>query len=708
MNGKKILLILLLLSVLGLLKMYGFEELLTLEALKEQQGRFQSLYRQNSFGFCLLFSSIYILSTALALPGAAILTLAAGAIFGPMAGIPLVSFSSTLGATLSFLISRFLLRNWVEKRFERQLSAINQGMEREGGFYLFTLRLIPAFPFFMVNILMGLTRMRTAPFFLISLLGMLPGTVLYVNAGRQLSLIASPADILSLPLLLSLALLGILPLATKRMVDYIRRRRCYRPFKKPSRFDYNMVVIGGGAAGLVTAYLCSSLKARTALVEKNKMGGDCLNTGCVPSKTLLKTASLIAKAKQCQKYGIEKMEVAFNFAQVMERVKSTIKKIEPHDSIERYKKLNVDCFTGSAEIVSPWEVRIDDKTITTAHITVATGATPFIPPIPGIENADWITSDTLWDLVELPQRLVILGAGPIGVEMAQAFCRLGSHVTMVQRSARILSQEDSDVAQELARQLSTEGVSILTQHSPLRFENNTLIVQNKQGEQTPIPFDKILIAVGRTPRVQGFGLEKLGVQLRSNGTIEANSWLQTNYPNISVCGDVTGPFQFTHTAAHQAWYCAVNALFGRFKKFPVDYSTIPKAIYTDPEIATVGKSEQDCRSSGTAYEVTRYHFDDLDRAITDGEEHGFIKVLTRPKSDKILGATVVGPRAGELILEFVTAMKHNFGLNAILSTIHPYPTFGEANKYLAGNWRKSHKPEKILKLIEKYHSWNRG
>ena len=708
MLWKKIFLIILIVSIPVTMKLYGFDEFFTLEFLKEKQWQLQSLYQQNPLGLIALFSSTYLLVTALSLPGAAILTLAAGAIFGFSMGLPLVSISSTFGATLAFLVSRFLLRSRIEKMFSRQLDTINRGIDREGGFYLFTLRLIPVFPFFLVNMLTGLTRMKITPFFFISLVGMLPGTVLYVNAGQHLSRIQTPGDVLSLPLFLSLALLGILPLVAKRIVENIRIRRCYRRFKKPSRFDYNMIVIGGGSAGLVTSYLCASLRAKVALIEKNKMGGDCLNTGCVPSKALLKSASLIAMAKQSQKYGIEKMETTFKFTQIMERVRNTIKKIEPHDSIDRYKSLGVDCFAGKAEILSPWEVRINNKVLTTTHITIATGATPSIPPLAGIKNIDFLTSDTIWNLEELPKNLLIMGAGAIAVEMAQAFCRLGSTVTIIQRSSRILSREDDDVAKELERQLLEEGVSILTDHTPLRFENNHLIAQNKKNESVSLSFDKILVATGRTPRLKGFGLEELGIELRQDGSIKADPWMRTNFPNIWVCGDVTGPFRFTHTAAHQAWYCSVNALFGRFKKFKVDYSAVPRAIYTNPEIAVVGKNEKECQSEKIDYETTKYHLCDLDRAITDSEDRGFVKVLTRPGTDKIIGATIVGSHAGELILEFVTAMKHNFGLGAILGTIHPYPTLGEANKYLAGHWRKAHKPERLLKIIEKYHSWVRG
>ena len=708
MAWKKILPILLVLFALSALQISGFGDLLTLEFVEREQIRWEAFYQRNPLGALAAFSAVYILATSLALPGAAILTLAAGSFFGFWAGVPLVSLSSTVGATLSFLLSRSLMRDWVEKNFSRQSATVNRGIEREGGFYLFAIRLIPVFPFFLVNILMGLTRIKIAPFFFISAMGMLPGTLVYVNAGQQLSRIQSTDDILSPFLLLSLALLGILPWASKKTLERVRTKQCYRKFKKPSRFDYNMVVIGGGAAGLVTAYLGSSLKARIALIEKHKMGGDCLNTGCVPSKALLKSASLIAQAKQSQKFGIEKMDVTFEFSQIMERIKNIIKKIEPHDSIERYKKLNVDCFTGKAQILSPWEVQVNGKVLTTAHITIATGATPTIPPIPGIENADLVTSDTLWDLKTLPRRFLVLGAGAVGVEMAQAFCRLGSRVTMIQRSSHILSREDSDIAEELRRRMTEEGVEILTEHTPLRFDHNHLMVQNREGERSSLAFDKVLVASGRTPCVRGFGLERLGIRLRPDETIQTNSWLQTNFPNIWACGDVTGPFQLTHAASHQAWYCAVNALFGSWKKFNVDYSLVPRAIYTDPEIATVGKSETDCQREGTPYEITRYNLNDLDRAITDGEDRGFIKVLTHPKSDKIIGAAIAGPHAGEIILEFVTAMKHNFGLNAILGTIRPYPTFGEANKYLAGNWKKSHKPDKILSFIQKYHTWRRS
>ncbi len=686
---------------------YELTGYLTLDYLKANQAQFQDYYAENTFETLVIYIALYILSTALSLPGAAVLTLAGGALFGLVVGTVAVSFASTIGATFAFLASRFLLRDWVQEKFGDKLKSINQGVEKDGAFYLFTLRLIPAFPFFVINLAMGLTKMRVMTYFIVSQIGMLLGTIVFVNAGSQLSQIDSLKGILSPKLLFSFAALGVIPFIAKKIVAFIRAKKVYKGYKKPKHFDYNMVVIGGGSAGLVTAYISAAVNAKVALIEKHKMGGDCLNTGCVPSKALIKSASLIHKAKKSAQYGIQKMNVEFDFAEIMERVQKIIKKIEPHDSIERYTSLGVDCITGEARIITPWEIEVNGRTITTRHITIATGAAPVIPPIPGLDNADYLVSDNLWDIRELPQRFLVLGAGPIGLEMAQCFSRFGSEVTVVQRGPRIMNREDADAAEELTKQLESEGVKVLVNHQAKEFRGHTLIAET-DGRDVEIPFDKVLIAVGRRPNVKGFGLENLGVSLRSNGTIEANEYLQTNFPNIWVCGDVTGPFQLTHTAAHQAWFCSVNALFGSFKKFKVDYSVIPWATYTDPEVATVGQNEESCKMENIPYEVTKYGIDDLDRAIADSEDRGFVKVLTKPGTDKVIGATIVGQHASDLLLEFIAAMKHGFGLNAILGTIHSYPTMGEANKYLAGNWKKARKPEKLLAMIQKYHRWKRG
>ncbi|MCF8058615.1 MAG: FAD-dependent oxidoreductase [Bacteriovoracaceae bacterium] len=706
---KKLLKIVIFLGVIAAIftiRYFSLHEYLSLDFLKENLTQFKSLYTDKPILVISIFMLIYVSSTALSLPGATILTLAGGALFGLGQGLLIVSFASTFGATLAFLASRFLLRDYVQNHFSDRLKSINEGIEKEGAFYLFTLRLVPIFPFFVINLVMGLTPIKTLTFFFVSQIGMLLGTAVYVNAGLQLSQLNSLKDILSPEIFISFTALGVLPLIGKKIVNMIKSRKVFKNFKRPKAYDYNMVVIGAGSAGLVTAYISTAVNAKVALIEKHKMGGDCLNTGCVPSKALIKSAKFVHSLKQSKKFGIKEAQCDFDFKEIMGRVSNVIEKIEPHDSIERYSKLGVDCITGEAKILSPWEVEVNGRVITTKNITIATGASPFVPPLEGIKDVSILTSENLWQLDHLPKKLIILGAGPIGLEMAQSFQRLGSEVTVVEMGERILSVEDEDVSEYLLKRLRDEGVTFLLKHKATKINPTHLTVDSEKGS-LEIPFDEILVAVGRRANIKGFGLEGLNIPLRKNGTIEANEFLQTNYPNIFVCGDVTGPYQLTHTAAHQAWFCAVNALFGRFKKFKVDYSVIPWATYTDPEVATVGQNEISLKRDGIDYEVTKYGIDDLDRAIADSSDYGFVKVLTKKGSDKILGATIVGINASDLLLEFISAMKHGFGLNAILGTIHPYPTMGEANKFLAGNWKKARKPEKVLHYLRKFHRWER-
>ncbi len=704
----KFILILLIFGILFLIKHYGLQDYLTIKSLKENIDSFRGLYQQNPTQVMGAFFGLYVLTTALSIPGATILTLGAGALFGFTTGLIFVSFASTLGATLAFLGSRFLFRDAVQAKFQERLRKINEGIEKEGAFYLFTLRLVPIFPFFVINLVMGLTPIKTTTYFFVSQVGMLLGTAVYVNAGVQLAQIDSLKGILSPSLIASFTALGLLPLVGKKIINTMKARKVYKPFKKPKSFDYNMMVIGAGSAGLVTAYISAAVKAKVALVEKNKMGGDCLNTGCVPSKALIKSAKFVHSIKESQKYGIKEASCDFDFQEIMGRVHHVIEKIEPHDSIERYEGLGVECITGAAKILSPWEVEVNGKTYTTKNITIATGASPFVPSIPGIEDVSVLTSENLWELKELPEKLVILGGGPIGLEMAQSFQRLGSHVTLVEMAEHVMAAEDVDVSEFVKKRLEDEGVQILTKHKAIEFKGKTLITETPNQEKREISFDQVIVAVGRRANVKGFGLEEMGITLRNNGTIEANDFLQTNYPNIFVCGDVTGPYQLTHTASHQAWYCAVNGLFGRFKKFSTDYSVIPWATYTDPEVATVGRNEKALQKDGVEYDVTKYGIDDLDRAIADSSDYGFVKVLTAKGKDKILGATIVGVNASDLLLEFISAMKQGYGLNAILGTIHPYPTMGEANKFAAGNWKRANKPDGLLEWVKKFHDWERG
>ncbi len=682
----------------------------TLEYIQQQREVFDVFYTQNTLLTISAYVAIYILVTALSLPGAVIMTLLGGAIFGLAIGTVAVSFASTIGATLAFLVSRFLLRDYVQTKFKDKLAPINEGMEKDGAFYLFTLRLIPIFPFFVINLLMGVTRIRVWQYFFVSQLGMLPGTLVFVNAGVQLGALDSLSGILSPAMILSFALLGIMPLLSKKMIEMIKTKKVYKGYKKPKSFDFNIIVIGGGSAGLVSSYIAAAVKAKVALIEKHKMGGDCLNTGCVPSKALIRSAKMISYANRATEFGFKKMDVEFEFADVMQRVQRVIKTVEPHDSVERYQGLGVDVITGEAMIRSPYEVEVNGKVLTAKNIIVATGARPFVPDIPGLDQIEYFTSDTIWEIREQPKRLLVLGGGPIGCELAQAFNRLGVAVTLVQRDARIMLREDAEISDMVAHKFRAEGMKVCLQHNLIRIEqgaegNKAICIVD--GEEHILEFDQILLALGRKANVKGFGLEGLGVEISKAGTIAADDFLRTNFPNIFVCGDVAGPYQFTHTAAHQAWYAAVNALFSPFKKFRVDYSVIPWATYTDPEVARVGLNELEANEKGIAYEVTTYGIDDLDRAIADEEAHGLVKVLTPPGKDKILGVTIVGHHAGELIAEYVAAMKHGFGMNKILGTIHIYPTLAEANKYAAGVWKKNHKPEKLLSWVEKFHRWRR-
>ena len=701
---------------LAIAAFYAFDlgQYLNLQTLKDKQAAIAAFHADSPFLSSAAYFVIYVLATALSIPGAVLLTLAGGAVFGLFWGTVIISFASTIGATLAFLMSRFLLRDWVTRRFGQRLAAIDQGVRREGALYLFTLRLVPVFPFFLINLLLGLTAMKARTFYWVSQLGMLAGTVVYVNAGTQLARLDSLSGILSPGLLGAFALLGIFPLIARRIVEIIHANKVFAGWKKPARFERNLVVIGGGSAGLVTAYIAAAVKARVTLVEQHKLGGDCLNTGCVPSKALIRSAKFLSHITRAPEFGIAAANAQFEFADVMQRVQAVIRTVEPHDSAERYSALGVDVVHGSAKIVSPWEVEItrDDgsnQRLTTRSIVIATGARPFVPPIPGIESVGYLTSDNVWELRELPQRLVVLGGGPIGCELTQAFARLGARVTQVEMAPRIMLREDPEVSELVTQRLRAEGVAVLVDHRAKDFiidNGEKVLIAEHRGQDVRIPFDVVLVAVGRAANLKGFGLEELGIP--TGRTVDTNEFLQTSYPNIYAAGDVAGPFQFTHTAAHQAWYAAVNALFDPFKKFKADYSVIPWATFVEPEVARVGLNELEAKEKGIPHEVTTYGIDDLDRAIADSEAHGFIKVLTVPGKDKILGVTIVGEHAGDLIAEYVLAMKQGIGLNKILGTIHIYPTLAEANKYVAGNWKKAHAPQKLLAWVERFHAWRRG
>lgn len=709
MNKKKLLLLASLgVAVVGFFY-FDLHHVLTLEAIKVKQQSIGAWVSEQPFVASGAYFVIYVVVTALSLPGAAVMTLAGGAVFGFWWAFVLVSFASTIGATLAMLVSRYLLQDWVQQRFAKHLVAINNGIEREGGFYLFTLRLVVAVPFFVINLAMGLTKISVLTFFVASQLGMLAGTAVFVNAGTQLANIETISDIFSIQLLLAFALLGIFPLAAKKLVDIARSRKIYSQYKKPASFDRDVIVLGAGSGGLVAALVAATVRARVTLVEKNKMGGDCLNTGCVPSKALIRSAKLSADMQRATTLGFKAMSPVFDFSDVMERVQRIIAEIEPHDSVERYESLGVDVEIGEATLVSPWEVSVNGKILTTRNIIIATGAEPFVPPIDGIKTVPYLTSDTVWELRDQPRRLTVLGGGPIGTELTQTFARLGSEVTQVELAPRIMTREDPEVSDMVSASLQSDGATILTGHRVQAvLPDNTLLCISASGEEVHVPFDQLLVAVGRRANVTGFGAEDLGIELTERGTIAVDDYLRTNYPNIYAVGDVAGPYQFTHTASHMAWYAAVNALFGTFWKFRVDYSVVPWCTFCSPEVARVGLSESEAIAEGIAHEVTRFDVAELDRAIADETAHGVVKILTVPGKDKILGVTIVADHAGDLISEYVLAMKQGIGLRKVMGTIHIYPTMAEMNKFAASEWQKNHKPDWALDLLEKFHSFLRG
>jgi pyruvate/2-oxoglutarate dehydrogenase complex dihydrolipoamide dehydrogenase (E3) component/uncharacterized membrane protein YdjX (TVP38/TMEM64 family) len=712
MDRRRLALLIALTAAIAAFFIFDLKQYVSLDYFHASRARFEAYRDAHSLQAAALFFTMYVAVTALSLPGATVMTLIAGALFGWAVGVVLVSFASTIGATLAFLSARWIVGGWVQTRFADHLERVNAGIAREGAYYLFALRLVPLFPFFVVNIVMGLTRIRTTTFYWVSQLGMLPATVVYVYAGTQFD-----QTMITPGLIFALALIGLFPLVVKEAHDAIKTRRVYARWtgRRPSRYDYNVVVIGAGSAGLVSAYIAAATRARVALVEKHRMGGDCLNTGCVPSKALLRSARLLSHIARAQEFGIARASAQFSFADVMQRVSEVVKTVAPHDSVERYRALGVDCIAGAAKITSPWTVEVGTATgrttLATKSIVIAAGARPVVPPIPGLQEVGFLTSDTVWNLRELPQRLVVLGGGPVGAELAQAFARLGSRVTQVELLPRLLAREDAEVSALVQARFEAEGIRVLTGHRARQFlleGGERILVAEHDGREVRIPFDQVLVALGRVANTEGYGLEELGLHFTPARTIETDIHMQTHYPNIFACGDVTGPYQFTHVAAFQAWYATVNALFGSFRRFRADDRAIPWTTFTEPEVARVGLNEQEARDRGVAHVVTVWRIDELDRAIAEGEAHGFVKVLTKPGTDHILGATIVGERAGDLLAEFVLAMKHDLGLNKILATVHAYPTFAEASKYAAGAWKRSTVTRGQWTFLEAFHAWRRG
>lgn len=691
--------------------LFGLDQYLTLNYAQSRLSELEQFRDENFALTATIYFLAYVSITALSIPGALVITLLGGAIFGLYWGTLIVSFASSIGATIAFLVSRTLLRDWVQAKFGSYLAPINRGMERDGSFYLFSIRMVPLFPFFVVNLLMGLTPIRTATYYLVSQVGMLFGTAVYVNAGSELGQITSLSGLVSGSVIFSFVLLGVFPLVARFLVGIIQRNKVMRKYKKPKAFDANMVVIGAGSAGLISSIIAAGAKSKVILIEKHQMGGDCLNTGCVPSKSLIRSGRIMSYIRRAGEFGIDNASGSVEFGKVMQRVRDVIARIEPNDSVERFTSLGVECISGAAKIESPYTVRVGERLITTRSIIIATGARPLVPGIPGLDEVEYLTSDTVWNLEELPKRLLIVGGGPIGCELTQAFSNLGSQVTQVDLAPRIMPREDADVSELVQQQFVDQGINVLTGCKLTRFgrKGNTQFMEaERDGETVTVEFDKVLLAMGRKPNVEGFGLEELEMPLTDQGTININNSMQTAFPNIYACGDVAGPYQFTHMASFQAYFASVNALLNGYWRLRANYRVVPWATFTDPEVARVGLNEQEAKEQGVDYEVTRYELDDLDRAIADGEARGFIKILTEPGKDRILGVTITGYHAGELIGEFVFAMTHGMGLKKISAVTHIYPTLLEANKFSANAWRNARLPEKYFPMLEKFFAWQRG
>ncbi len=706
----KLFIIMILIAIIALWFIFDLGKFLSLAAIKQELINFQSFVHNHYIAAFLGYFCIYIICIAFSVPGATILTMLAAALFGFWPAVLLVSFASTIGSTLAFLISRYLFRDTIARRFSKIYVKFDQEFKKNGNFYLLTLRLIPAIPFVIINTVMALTSMRVRDFYIISQIGMLPATMIYLNVGRELSQVSSLSNLISPSLLLSLSLLAIFPWIIKGFLAMINRKKLYKNFTKPQSFDYNLIVIGAGAGGLVSSYIGTKAGAKVALIERAKMGGDCLNYGCVPSKSLIRVAHAAHEIKNAHHFGFQYDTVRFDFSKAMKHVQKSIEKIAPNDSVERYTSLGVECVSGDAKLISPWEVKVDGKSLTSKNIIIATGANAFVPPIKGLENIPYKTAENIWFINEFPKKLLVIGSGAMGCELAQTFARLGSDVYIVEMNERILALQDADAVKVLHDQLIADNIKIYTNHQLEAFSHEAgqnFAIISSDGEQLTLDFDLALLAMGRKASTQGLGLEELGIELLPSGVIATNEYLQTTFPNIYAVGDVAGPYQFTHTASHQAWYAAFNALFGVIKRFKIDYNALPVVIYTSPELAQVGLTETQAKQQELDYVITQFSFEDNDRAICEATDHGFIKILTKKGSDKILGATIIHEHAGDILTEITFAMKHKLGLNSILKTIHPHPTLGEANKSLAGIWKQSHISPRIIRWGKKFNQFMR-
>ncbi|MFC7536756.1 FAD-dependent oxidoreductase [Sphingomonas sp. GCM10030256] len=702
MSGKagRIGLLVLIAGAVAAFLLLGGRDYLSLEALKGGSEALRQWIAAHPVLAPAAFAAAYLLVVALSLPGAAVMTLAGGALFGLVGGTVLASLSSTAGATLAMLSARFLARDWVAQRFPKAVQAIDQGIERDGSLYLLSLRLAPIFPFFLINLAIGLTAMPAGRFFLLTMAGALPGTIVYTAAGTALASIDSLGDVLSPKLLGAFLALALLPLVGKAASGWLQRRRALHGFRRPRRFDANLIVIGAGSGGLVASLVAAELKAKVILVERGEMGGDCLNTGCVPSKSLLRAAKAAAEVRRAGRFGVEAELCAVDFRNTMAHLRGAIAAIAPNDSVERFRGLGVDVRQASARLVDPWTIEIDSRERLTARaILLATGADPVVPLIPGLAESGFVTSETLWDRLDqfdrVPQRVAILGTGPIGCELGQALGRLGADVTLVSHAERILDRDEPEASAIVAQALATDGVTILTGRKVERSTTSALHLDTGEA----IPFDLLIVAAGRKPHLRGLGLEDLGLD---PDTLAVDGRGRGPFGHVFVAGDAAGGPQFTHYAGHSGAIAGINALLGPLGRLKLD-TLVPRVTYTSPEVASIGMTGADAPADA---EIATFDVAHNDRNIADAGAPGMVKLVVR--KGRVLGATIVADHAGELIMPWVLAIKRRIPLSQMMSVIYPYPTLSEVSRAAAGEWRRAHRPERVLRLAELFHSWRRG
>jgi pyruvate/2-oxoglutarate dehydrogenase complex dihydrolipoamide dehydrogenase (E3) component/uncharacterized membrane protein YdjX (TVP38/TMEM64 family) len=700
----------------------------------------------------------YVFLTVLLVPGSAI-TVGAGTLFGLKIGFIVVVLGANLGALVAFFLARTLLRQRVARWAESnpRFRLLDRAIGKQGFKMVLLTRLSPIFPFVLLNYFLGLTAVRTGAYVLGNLLGMLPATFLFVYLG------AAARDALAGQLNVSVGLyqqilkvVGLLAtIAVVIMITRIARQALRQteqldegstvpgkprlePNYRPATFDkmmivddahdrrliqnchpphwinpapagkYNLVVIGAGTAGLVSAAGAAGLGAKVALIEHNLMGGDCLNIGCVPSKAMIRAARAAHDARDAARFGLEiACEPQVAFAGAMERMRKLRAGISDHDSAERFRKLGVDVFIGTARFTGASSIEVDGKRLEFRRAVIAAGARAAKLPIPGLEKTGYLTNETVFRLTELPRRIAIIGAGPVGCELAQTFARFGSKVTLLSDGAEILPKEDADAAAIVRKKMEQDGVRIVTKAKIHRAEKNNgeKILAATVGEAAvDINCDAVLVAAGRTPNLEGLDLEAAGIGYTYRG-VEVDDWLRTKNPRVYAAGDVCSQFKFTHAADAMARLVIANALF--FARRKVSALTIPWCTYTDPEIAHVGYYEKDARQAGFAVATLTESMKDVDRAILDGEEEGFARVHYDQKSGKILGGAIVARHAGEMIGELTLAMVAKQKVGVLSSTIHPYPTQAEVLHKIGDAYMRARLTPRVKKTLQTWLRWQR-